>query len=146
MSEAHFIKLPSNVLIPAGESDKELLDKIKAGEVVKLTLTRVRNYQFHKKYFALLNIAFDYFDPDEGEKSFDQFREDIIILSGHYEQYVRLNGDIRTVAKSISFASMDEDTFEELYSATIDVILKYICTRYTGDELRSVVDSTMEFA
>ena len=146
MAIGHFIKLPNNVLIPAAESDKELLGKIKAGEVVKLTMTRVRNYKFHRKYFALLNLAFDYFDPDEGEKNFDQFREDLTILAGHYDRYVRLNGDERLVAKSISFASMDEDTFEKLYSTTIDVILKYICTNYTGDELRSVVDQTMAFA
>jgi len=102
--EAYFIKT-GHALAPASEADAELLSKIKAGEQVKLTLTRPRNAQFHRKFFALMQLAFDYFEPPEHgegsalaekltvEKNFERFRKDITILAGYYEASYRLNGD-----------------------------------------------------
>ena len=149
--EAFFIKTPSNHFMPATAHDQELLKKIKVGQPVKLKYTRVRNYQFHKKYFALLNLAFDYWEPGGAmigtgiEKNFERFRKDCIILAGFYEQHVRLNGDVRTEAKSISFHSMSEDEFEELYTKTIDVIIKHVLNNYTDEMLRSVLDQVEAF-
>ena len=146
--DAFFIKM-NGVLYPASEGDREILTKIKSGEPVRMTLKRVRNYQFHKKWWALVNFAYDYWEPPEnqvGEKNLDRFRKDITILAGFYEQSIRLDGETRTEAKSISFGSMSEDDFEILYSKTIDVILKYVLKNYTGEELRSVVDQAMDFA
>ena len=146
--EAFFIKTTARTLMPASDHDAELLKHIKIGQPTKLTFKRVRNYQFHKKLFALLNLAFSYWEPDNnqvGEKNFDQFREDIIILCGFYEQWIRLDGSTRVVAKSISFASMSEDEFEKLYAKTIDVIIKHVLRNYTGDMLRSIVSQIEDF-
>ena len=145
--EAYFRKV-SNGLIPDSEADAELLSKIKLGDVVKLTFVRPRNYAFHKKYFALLQLAFDYWTPPQGkamkgvepERNFDTFRHDLAILCGYYDATYRLNGDVRLEAKSIAFGSMDEDTFEELYSKTINVIINRVCTQYTEDEMRRQVE------
>lgn len=135
--------------MPATDQDAELLSKIKIGQPTKLTFTRVRNYQFLKKYFALLNLAFDFWEPDEenliGEKNFDQFREDIIILSGFYKRSIRLDGSTRVSAKSIAFGNMSEDEFEKLFSKTIDVIIKHVMRDYTGEMLRSIVDQVEAF-
>ena len=152
--EAHFIKMPNNALVPAGDQDAELLSKIKQGEVVKLKLTRVRNYLFHKKFFVMLNLGFDYWEPSGSfnkwgvvpEKNFDRFRKDVIVLAGYYEATYRLNGDTRIEAKSISFSNMDETTFEELYSACIDVILKHVCSQFDGQMFDDVVDQVMALA
>ena len=158
--EAFFVKTGSHHLQPASEADAVLLTKIKTGEVVKLKLTRPRNYLFHKKFFALLNFAFDYWEPshfeteqcmEDGssiliEKNFDSFRKDVNVLAGYCDATYRLNGDTRIEAKSISFGSMSEDEFEKLYSACIDVILKHICPQYTGKMLDEIIDQTMAFA
>lgn len=158
--EGYFVKQPNGTLSPAYEADRELLSKIKIGSFVRLKLNRARNYKFHRKYFALVNFAFDYWTPPEfpddpeqkwrkqvtPEKNFDRFRKDLTILAGHYEAYYRVNGEVRIEAKSISFGSMSEDEFEKLYSATIDVILKHICTQYTEEMLDSVVDQALSFA
>ena len=155
--DAFFIKT-GHALAPASEADAELLSKIKAGETVKLTLTRPRNVGFHRKFFALMNLAFDYFEPPphgegsalaeriEVQKNFDRFRKDITILAGHYEATYRLNGDVRVEAKSISFGSMSQDEFEHLYSKCIDVILAKVCTQFTEEQLRkSVEDMVLGF-
>ena len=152
--EAHFIKSGPYSLQCASEADAELLTKIKAGEVVKLKLTRPRNYLFHKKFFAMLNFAYDYWDPKvsfnkwdiEPAKNFDRFRKDVIVLAGFFDYTYRLNGDTRFEAKSISFGSMSEDEFEKLYSACVDVILQYVCTQYDGKMLDEVVEQAMAFA
>ena len=148
MPDAFFLKTTARTLMPASDHDAELLKHIKIGQPTKLTFKRVRNYEFHKKLFALLNLAFDYWNPDNnqvGEKNFEQFREDIIILCGFYEQWIRLDGSTRVVAKSISFASMSAEDFEKLYTKTIDVIIKHVLRNYTGDMLRSIVDQVEEF-
>jgi len=147
--DAFFLKTAARTLMPATDHDAELLKHIKIGQPTRLTFKRVRNYEYHKKYYALLNLAFDYWLPDEGnmvgEKNFDQFRYDIIILCGFYYQWIRLDGSTRVVAKSISFASMSEDEFEKLYAKTIDVIIKHVLKNYTGDMLRSVVEQVESF-
>ena len=155
--ESFFIKLPNNTLAPASEHDQKLLKKIKIGAPVKLKLTQVRNYEFHKKYFALLNLAFDYWEPPEHgagsafkekytvEKNFDQFRKNLICLAGFSTPVFLINGDIRFIPKSIAFHSMSEEDFEDLYTKTIDVIIKKVLTNYTDEMLRSVLEQVEAF-
>jgi hypothetical protein len=139
----------NGVLRPINDCERKKLDAVKAGVGVRVKLTRVRNYQFLKKYFALLNLAYDYWTPDEGNqvavKNFERFRKDIIILAGFYESYVRVDGSTRIEPKSISFGSMNEDEFAELYTKTIDAIIHYVLPRFTGDELRELVRAIEDF-
>ncbi len=140
----HLQKVP-NGLIPVSESDREYLDTLKMGACIWFEPKKQRNYEFHKKYWALLDFLYDNWET-ESEKNMDQFREDITILAGFYEQHTRLNGDIRTVAKSISFGSMSAEDFEKLYNKTIDVGLKYVLKNYKREDLDNVLNNLMAFA
>lgn len=143
-------------LIPAHQTDEESVAALPNEVPLRVKVTRMRNVDHHRKYFALLNYAYDCWEPlapiiehewqELAQKNFDRFRKDIAILCGFYEASYRLNGECRLEAKSISFANMDQDEFEKLYDKTIDVIVKHVLTNYTGDELRNVVDQVMEFA
>ena len=153
----------SYALMPAHQTDEDEIKKLPKGQPLRVKVTRMRNVDFHRLYFALLNYAFDCWEPENctveagihqlkvyqhdlvPEKNFDRFRRDIIILCGFYDAYYRLNGAVRIEPKSISFANMDQDEFEKLYDKTIDVIIKYVLRNYTGDELRQVIDQVMEF-
>ena len=139
----------SYALLPAHETDLEELKKLPKNQPLRVKVTRMRNVDHHRKWWALVNLAFDYWEPDEdnmvGEKNMDRFRKDIIILAGFYEQYIRIDGSTRIEPKSISFAGMSQDEFDILYDKTIDVIIKHVLRNYTGDELRSVVDQVMDF-
>ena len=154
--DAFFIKLPNGTLMPATDHDRELLSHIKIGQPTRLTFKRVRNYEFHKKYFALLNFAFDYWEVGnciaeakvafmEPEKNFERFRKDIIILAGFFTSSYRIDKTIRIEAKSIAFANMSEEEFEDLYSKTIDVIIEYVLKNYTGAMLRTAVEEVEGF-
>ena len=52
-------------LIPADIDSEIEYRKIKLGATVKVKITNPRNIQFHRKYFALLNFAFEHWTPPE---------------------------------------------------------------------------------
>lgn len=147
-------------LIPACEEASEWLRKKKLGATILVEPREMRNGAFHRKYFALLNLAFDYWKDNaetleyRGERvlpDFERFRRDVIILAGFYKPVTNIKGEVRLEAESISFASMDEERFRQLYSATINVLLQRVfngrvCPKWTEAELRSVADQILEFA
>ena len=46
-------------LVPATDADKSKFAKVTQGEIVQVEFDRKRNTQFHRKFFALLNIGFE---------------------------------------------------------------------------------------
>lgn len=152
MKEIVLTKVAGGVLAPIDPQAAEYIAKLKTGAAVRATVKQQRNPRFHRKFMALLNLAFDAWEPAEATykgqvvgKNFDQFRRDVTILSGHYEMAVNLKGETRLTAKSISFANMDEIEFGELYNAACNVILQRILTTYTRDDLDAVIDRLMGF-
>lgn len=146
------LKVAGGALLPLDEQGAERLSALKLGQGVTVTIKRHRNPAFHRKYMALLNLAFDAWDPGDKQykgqhvqKNFDQFRKDLTILAGHYDTAVTLKGEVRLTAKSISFANMSDEDFGSLYSSTVDVILARILTRYTRDDIDNVVANILGF-
>jgi hypothetical protein len=146
-------KTPGGALVPVDQDGIERVAKMKVGDGVKCSIAKYNNLQFHRKMFALANLAYDAWEPEEKEhkgipitKNFDQFREDITILAGFYETRVRLNGEVRFIAKSWSFGSMDDFEKERLYNSIINVVLSRILTKYTRDDLDNVVNQILAFA
>ena len=141
-------------LVPADPESKEGYDKIKTGAMVITETRTVRNPAFLRKWFALLKVGFDNWVPAKidskygvPEKNFERFRADIIILCGYYEVVVRLNGDVRIEARSVSFAKMEEEEFTELYNKTINVLLKHVYnSNMTAEALDNIVNACMSFA
>lgn len=145
-------KAAGGALIPVDQQALDFLAKLKTGAGVTVEIKRHRNPGHHRKFFALLNLAYEAWEPTEATykgqvvgKNFDQFRNDIVVLAGHYEMAVNLKGETRLTAKSISFASMGQDDFDALYSATVNVILAKILTKYTRDDLDNVVNQILGF-
>jgi hypothetical protein len=146
-------KAPNGSLVPVDQQAMDELAKLKVGQGVRVKVTRMRNYKFHRKLFALLNVAFDAWEPlaleykgEKVAKNFERFRSDVTVLAGYYEATVNLRGETRLEPKSISFSSMDQDEFEKLYSAVIDVVLQRILTNYTRDDLNNVVEQVLRFS
>jgi len=139
--------------IPADPATQEYVRKIKMGSILHGDFTKARNPLFLKKFFALLNLAFDYWQPGElsdkygsVEKNFEQMREDLTILAGYYERHFRVDGSVRVKAKSISFANMEEDEFSKLYQAVLTVVLNKIMIQFEREEVdQMVINSILEF-
>lgn len=148
-----FVKV-SNTLVPAYDPDTEALKKVKTGSYLNVEWSRMRNSAFHRKFFALLNFAFEHWEPgkievDKGEiqpeKNFDTFRKNLIVLAGFYERHFKIDGSFRIEPKSISFAKMDEDEFSALYNAVINVILKRVLVNYDREELDRVINELIGY-
>jgi hypothetical protein len=128
--------------------------RLEAGELVKVSFKIERNGKFHRKFFAMLNVGYEAWDPGRThkthkgmpvQKNFEQFREDVTILAGFYEQTFDLQGNLKLKAKSISWASMGQVEFENLYSAVADVLLQKVLTKYSRADLDEVVEKMLRF-
>lgn len=146
-------KIPgSGLLMPDDEESCEVVETIKPGSVVKAEITKPRNLQFHRKFFALVNVAFEAWDSPElafkgipVKKSKDRFRKDLIILAGYGYPVVNLRSEVRYEAQSIKFGSMSQDEFERLYSSVVDVVLSKVLTHYTRSDLDEQVERILGF-
>ena len=159
VSEKTFIRV-GQVLKPADEEGQEWLAKLKHGQPVLMQARVPRNGAFHRKWFALINMAYDYWSDSvktieyRGEPVLpdrERFRKDVTILAGFYTPVVNLKGELRIEAESLKWATMTEERFEELYNATITVLLKRVfngrvCPQWSEEQLREVAEQVLEFA
>ena len=120
--ELYLTKQLNGSFLPSYDSDYEKLKKLKLGEEYKCIIRRPRNLKFHRKFFALIKMIFD---NQEIYKDADRLRKDLLIEAGYSDEWVDFHGEIHKEAKSISFASMDEDKFNELYSRVLDEIVRH---------------------
>ncbi len=125
-----FEKGDGEVLIPVDENARKLVASQARGEGFTVEATKARNIKFHRLFFALLRFAFEMWDPPpervfRGQlihKDFNRFRDEVLILAGHYEPAYSLDGTLKLEAKSIAFANCDEHEFKDIYAAVLDVV------------------------
>jgi hypothetical protein len=54
-------------LVPINDVSYDEKKKLKIGQVYEVIIKLVRNYEFHKKYFALINCAWEYLPEHKQE-------------------------------------------------------------------------------
>jgi hypothetical protein len=144
-------------LVPINDDEAERLRRFKGGDLVECKLIRIRNGKFLAKFMCLIKVGYDvwseHVQPLEYKgmavlPNLEQFRGDITVLAGYYEACVNIMGDTRLKPKSVSFANMDEEEFESLYSAVIDVLLRGVLGQLGYDQktLREHVDRILSFS
>lgn len=119
----NLVKQLNGTFKPAYDSDYEKSKRYKVGDVLDVDIKKPRNLKFHKKFFALMNMVYQ--NQPEGKEinNFDHFRKYLIKRAGFFETIETPTGTIYE-ADSISFASMDEVKFNDLYSRVVDTIVK----------------------
>ena len=132
-----FLRNTLHGLIPLYPADFDERRKLKLGQDYECEIKMPRNIGFHRKYFALLNVGYE---NTTLEMPFETYRKYVIMKAGYFKAYQTSLG-VFYDAESISFASMPEDIFADLYSRSMDVIIKDIgCTT---DEIEKQVLSFM---
>ena len=123
-------KNAGGIFAPVDETEYEKTTKFKTGEQYQVEIKLTRNPKFHRKVFAFFGFCFDHWS---GTKSFwdesaqkDQFRKELTILSGYYKEYYDINGDVSIYAESLNYANMNQERFEQVYSALINAALAHI--------------------
>ena len=144
----------SHGLMPFDDDARVWLSARKRGELATINPTVKRNGKFFSKWWALIQVAFDWWQPEpernmvagkKVEKNLERFRKDIIIQTGRYDALVNTKNEVKAEAHSISWAKMDEVEFTKLYNDTITVLLKILPDHIREEDLRNVEASIMEF-
>ncbi len=113
-------------LFPCTDKDFDEKKKLKIGETYQVEIKLARNYQFLKKYFALLNCAWEYQNERVQEhfhNSKESFRETVQIAAGYTETFYSIKRkEWLEKSQSIAFENMKEEEFADLYSKVKDVL------------------------
>lgn len=132
------IKKPGfgNTYVPDGDENYAKSSKIKEGTQVNVEYTKKRNIKFHRKFFMLFKVA--YMNLPEGLDKIYTCVEDLRYATeeaaGFYDIKHDIEGNPQKRVKSISFASMDDLEFSEVYSKCLDILIKYIFKDLTATE------------
>ncbi len=142
-------KHPGGVLSPFDDRALEKLNRFKTGEVYEIEIKLSRNPAFHRKVFAFFNFCYEHWCgngtnwelmSDQGQ--FDVFRKNLTVFAGYYEQYITLKGETRIEAKSLAFGNMEQEEFEQCYSALINAALKHV---FAGTKDQNVINQLYSF-
>ncbi len=113
-------------LVPVYDADFDEKRKLKIGQIYKADVKLARSYPFLRKYFALINCAWEYLNEETrgfyGESK-EGFRKTLEVAAGWYEPVYDLRRkEFVHAPKSISFSSMRPEQFDQLYSRVKDVL------------------------
>lgn len=118
----------SEGFMPATDSDYELKKTIKKGTICECVIKEFRNYNFLRKYFALINCAWEYLTEEQQAFFYnnkDSFRKSAEIAAGHCEQvFNRTRCEWLEIPKSVAFDKMTESEFSSLYERVRDVLYR----------------------
>ena len=126
-----FCKVTPCGLVPLHDSDLDLKKRLRVGSVVRCKVSNPRNYEHHKKFFALVRLTFDNLPLPLVEKwnirnEYDmlrRFKRDL----GYFTNTINEYGEHEIEYLTISFAAMEQHEFEQFYNQCIDLVLfKYI--------------------
>ena len=109
-------------LVPLYPADLDLKRQLKLGIDYECEIKLPRNIGYHRRFFKLVNLGHE---NTKLEMPFDTYRRYVTMKAGYFKTYYTPKGTL-IEAESISFASMDQVTFEELYSRVLDVIIRDI--------------------
>lgn len=116
-----------NGLVPKYDSDREEFRSLKRNTDVLVEVGQKRNYEFHKKFFALLKLTYDNFpewlEDSLNVHSVEDLRTRLKAYLGLYEVSHYGNQSV-IIPKSIAFDKMDETEFEKFYRSSVNHILK----------------------
>ena len=112
-------------LVPMYESDLDNKKRLALGADYWCEIKLARNCEFHKKFFALIKLAFDNlpYGLDARYPNMEALREDLLIRCGYTRKILSRQGWVE-VAASIAFDKLDQANFEELYRKVWNEISK----------------------
>ncbi|WP_172606638.1 DUF1367 family protein [Pantoea coffeiphila] len=131
--KVEMIKLPGGSLHPVNERELERMTRFANGTQHSVDIKLARNPSFHRKVFAFFNFCFEYWCAENSglafldeAAQFDTFRRQLTVLAGYYVKTYKFDGSVRIEAKSLSYGDMDQDEFEQCYSALINAAIKHL--------------------
>jgi len=150
------LKIDENYgLVAVDDATIKYMFRHSVGDILSCELVKERNIKFHRKGMALVKAVHEALPEPEpinykGRdlqpiRTFDNTREYLTILAGHYDVVGLPNGKVRAEAKSWKFAKMTEDEFDIFYSNLIDASIKALPRTWSKAELERVAAEILGF-
>ena len=129
-------------IFPIDEGSMTLFDKIPNDSFVFVEFIKKRNYENHKRFFAMIATIYDMQEHFDNQ---DIFRKHILMTAGHFEEVVILNPktDETTIQywpKSINFETMGEVEFIDLFKKCITGFLRRYGNGMSEEDLMKVIE------
>lgn len=125
-------------LIPADAQAETLLKRVPLGATVRASIVRPRNMKLHAKYWVLCDLVATHHAELTTR---DQVHEVVKLLTGWCDVVaLRSTGEVIRVPRSISFAAMSADEFDEFYRKACDAVVEHLLP---GVSLRDVQDEVL---
>ena len=133
-----FLRRHMGALRPVDAAGESVLAEIAAGEIVRAVISRPRNVQHHRKFFALIKAIFPHQELYPTEAT---LLAAIKVALGYGETVKLPDGRAIIIPKSISFAKMDQAAFTQFYDRAVSLILTRILPGVSRADLaREVAD------
>lgn len=128
-----FFKRTVTGLTPEDEQAAKTLRGIKPGEVIAVEVTRPRNIQHHRLFWAMVSKIAEAVDA-EPENVADVLK----IKTGHYVTVTTKSG-LMMFPRSISFAKMDQAEFRDFFDRCCKVICAEFLPHMSAPEVQSEI-------
>lgn len=126
--EVYIIK-KGNYLIPAYDSDKEVINKVTDGSILHCRIWKGHSVQQHKAVFALARTVLMNM-PEQSkwgqayknshEKATYNFVKAMELELGFFDVKMKLDGTVYVVPSSLKYDMMDRETFNLLFQAYLE--------------------------
>lgn len=132
-----FFRRTMTGLIPEGDESNAILRGVKIGAVVMVEVSRPRNIQHHRLYWAMVSKIANAIDVEPENVS------DVLKLkTGHFVTVNTRSGPVQ-LPRSISFAKMDQAEFKAFFERCCKVIstewLPHMSARQVSDEVLNMM-------
>lgn len=144
------LRCTASGLVPLYDEDYDAKRRLKVGHDYLAEIREPRNIRFHRKYFALINAAWDLLSPQsrdffrkDDDLPFDnicrdRFRKTLEVACGWSEQvYSITRKEWLEAPRSIAFDKMTAEEFESLYNN----VFHFISTRLLRDTPQEELDN-----
>lgn len=116
------------------------IETMKPGTWLRMEWARPRNGPQHRKLFALLQLV------AENSETYDTTEKALVavkLVSGYCDPFIDpITGELIQLPQSIAYDAMDQDAFDQFYSAAIDGVLQHILpqmNQQTADHLMNMI-------
>ena len=118
-------------LRPYADEGVAWIRRMNPGDIIEVDVVRPRSQQHHRLFFAMLKIVSDNLD----NCSVDNLLDIIKIGIGHTKIVKMPDGRLYAIPMSISFSSLDQDAFAEIFTKAGDYVIQEILPGIDRDAL-----------
>lgn len=127
-------------LVPGDKKSIDEYKKINNGEVIIKVSEKPRNYEHHKKLFAIMQFCVD---NSDFTGSVDDFLVAVKYEIGFVEHKKRIDGDDIILPKSINFEKAGQETFQQFYEKALNCMSNYMKMSVNDIENMSKLNSAI---